>query len=70
MPSDDQLLISVFKEIAVVQGKRTPEGLWIDGNPWHVQNALEVAMRFIENAKSSVSKGTKTAAPFTSTRMR
>lgn len=53
MPHDEALLVAMFKEVAVIQGKRTPEGAWIDANPWHAQNALQVAMRLIENARSA-----------------
>jgi hypothetical protein len=68
MVNDDGLLVAMFKEIAVIQGKRTPDGAWIDSNPWHAQNALEVAIRLIDNAKKACHATTKVELPFSTTR--
>ena len=53
MSADDSLLAAMFKEVAVIQGKRTPDGAWIDATPWHAQKALEVAMQLIERARKA-----------------
>ena len=59
---DDSLLVALFKEIAVVHGKRSPDGQWTDANPWHVQNALEIAMRILKAANQSAG-GSSDPAP-------
>jgi hypothetical protein len=66
MPDDDSLIVAMFKEIAVIQGKRTPEGAWIDASPWHAQQALETAMRIVENARTA--SGAKAGVTFETTR--
>ena len=62
MSNDDTLLVALFKEIAVVHGKRSPDGQWTDANPWHVQNALEIAMRILKAANQSAG-GSSDPAP-------
>ena len=68
MPNDDSLLAAMFKEVAVIQGKRTPDGQWIDATPWHAQNALEVAMRLVESARNASTANRKVEIPFESSR--
>lgn len=53
MSDNETLIATMFKEIAVIQGKRRPDGTWIDASPWHAQQALETAMRIVENARSA-----------------
>lgn len=60
--SDEALLIAVFKEIAVVQGKRTADGQWTDAKVWDVQVALETAMRVVASAKTAAKTPKATAA--------
>ncbi|MBI1172403.1 hypothetical protein GC209_13460 [bacterium] len=51
MTDNAELLVAVFKEIAVIQGKRRPDGSWAeDAKPWHVQNALQLAAETIAAA--------------------
>ena len=59
--NDELLLVAVFKEIAVVQGKRTPDGQWTDAKVWDIQVALETAMRVVNSARTAA-KTPKTPA--------
>lgn len=66
MSDDDSLIVAMFKEIAVIQGKRTPEGAWIDATPWHAQQALQTAMHIVEKARNDA--GTRAGVTFETSR--
>lgn len=53
---DDSLIATIFREVAIIQGKRNPDGTWNDATPWHAQQALETAMRIVDNARASTAQ--------------
>jgi hypothetical protein len=53
---DDTLYISIFKELAVLKGERTPEGQWVGDNAWLIQNTLTQAIKLVDRAKEDAKK--------------
>jgi len=49
---DNDLIISIFKELAVLKGERSPEGDWSTDKPWHLAETLKQAIQLVERAKS------------------
>lgn len=54
---DNDLVISVFKELAVLKGERSPEGDWSTEKPWHLKETPKQAIELVERAKSEASIG-------------
>lgn len=47
----DELVITVFKELAVLRGERTPDGRWTSDNPWVILKSLTDAIDIVNRAK-------------------
>lgn len=55
----EDLIYSVFKEIAVVEGKRNPDGTWNDSNGNDVQRILSRAFSMVQRAANPPAKEEK-----------
>ena len=64
MIDNDTLIVAIFKEIAVVQGKRSVDGQWTDANPWHVKSALEAAFKMVHDVRNSFEPSNVAATSF------
>lgn len=55
----DDLIYSIFKELAVVEGKRKPDGTWVDASPLDVQRLLTRTFTMVNRAATSPGKDEK-----------
>lgn len=55
----DDLIYSVFKEIAIVEGKRNPDGTWNEANVTDVQRILSRAFGMVQRASNPPPKEDK-----------
>lgn len=55
----DDLIYGIFKEIAVIEGKRKPDGTWVDGSPADVQRILARAKGMVERTLKASPKEKK-----------
>lgn len=55
----EDLIYSVFKEIAAVEGKRNPDGTWIEANGNDVQRILTRAFGMVQRASKPAAKEEK-----------
>ncbi len=52
----DDLIYAIFKELAVVEGKRKPDGSWSDATSADVQRLLSRAFGMVNRAATSGQK--------------
>jgi hypothetical protein len=52
----DDLIYAVFKELAVVEGKRKPDGTWTDATAADVQRILSRAFGMVNRAATGGAK--------------
>jgi hypothetical protein len=52
----DDLIYAMFKELAIVEGKRKPDGTWVDTTPGDLQRLLSRAFGMVNRAATSVTR--------------
>ena len=57
---NNDLIYAIFKEIAVAEGKRKPDGTWKDGSAAEVQRILMQARGMIKHSEEYFESSKKT----------
>ena len=52
----DDLIYAIFKELAIVEGKRKPDGSWADASAADIQRILSRAFGMVNRAASNSAK--------------